>query len=70
MLKERYYELNDELETLIFSKTNKPLEYQLFYRTEIFLANKSKKYKDSYKAYLDEDKYFYLPRILANEVII
>ncbi len=70
MYKEKYYELNDEIETLVFSKTNRPLEYQLFYRTEVFLATKSKKYKDTFKAYLDEDRYFYLPRIVAKEVII
>ena len=70
MFNERYYELNDELETLVFSKTNRPLEYQLFYRTEVFLATKSKKYKDSFKVYLDEDRYFYLPKIFAKEVII
>mgnify|MGYP000848836083 FL=1 len=70
MFKEKYYELDDELETLVFSKTNRPLEYKLFYRSEIFLATKSKKYKDSLKAYLDEDRYFYLPKIISYEVII
>jgi len=70
MFKPKYYELNDEIETLVFSKSNRPIEYQLFYRTEVFFATKSKKYKDSFKAYLDGDKYFYLPKIIASEVII